>query len=215
MCGTCHDVNEGHEDPALQQSVLSTSGDCFTCHPHSSGFMPVSGAVSLSLSKTVVGYDDLDVDGTLSPGDRVHYRVDYSNPGPEDITGAVLSDTPDTAYVAGVESITGGGVFDGAGIQWAIGTVAAEASGFVTYDVVLQDAAAFDGGGTTTTDTSTHDDRCVDHDRDRYLYDDRQHHDDHGYQPARLRPGPSRWSTRRCSRQTNGPPCRRRPPYPS
>ena len=45
----------------------------------------------------------------LSPGDRVHYRIDYGNPGPEDVTGVTLRDELDTAYVASVEAITGEG----------------------------------------------------------------------------------------------------------
>jgi murein DD-endopeptidase MepM/ murein hydrolase activator NlpD len=99
------------------------------------------------LSNRAVGYDDLDADGNLSPGDRVHYRVDYGNPGPGDVTGVLLRDELDTAHVASAEAITD----DGAlleepaagipiGIEWSIGTLAAGAGGFVTYDVFLRGA---------------------------------------------------------------------------
>jgi len=158
ICATCHDVNSSHGDTAAQQagaapasSVPSYSGQCFTCHPHSSGFMPVAKALAVTVSKQAAGYDDLDGNGNLSPGDRVHYRVDYANPGPLDVTGALLRDQPDTAHVGSAEAIAGGGTFDGTAIQWSIGTLAAGASGYVTYDLVLQGAAAFDGGATTTT----------------------------------------------------------------
>ena len=100
--------------------------------------MPVAEALSVTLSKQAAGYDDLDGDGNLSPGDRVHYRVDYANPGPVEVTGALLRDQPDMAHVGSVEAIAGGGTFDGTAIQWSIGTLAAGASGYVTYDVVLQ-----------------------------------------------------------------------------
>ncbi len=157
LCGTCHDLTTIHDDPATQQDVAASSGDCLSCHTHSSGFMPVSGTVSLTLSKQAVGYDDLDSDGNLSPGDRVHYRIDYANPGPEGVTGVTLRDQPDTAHVATVETITDDGTFDGTAIQWSIGTLASEANGSVTYDVVLKDATAFtaSAANTATMDTST------------------------------------------------------------
>ena len=113
--------------------------------------MPVAGAVSLTLSKQALGYDDLDTSGDLSPGDRVHYRVDYGNNGPEDVTGARLRDQPDAAHIASVEAITGGGTFDGTGVEWDIGTLAAGASGSVTYDALLKDALAFVDSTTTST----------------------------------------------------------------
>ncbi len=105
-------------------------------------------ANALTLSGQALGYDDLDADGDLSVGDRVHYRIDYGNPGPEDVTGITLRDELDTAYVASVEAITGEGTtvsdpiagISALAIQWNTGTLAAGASGFVTYDVVLRDA---------------------------------------------------------------------------
>ncbi len=159
ICATCHDLSAIHSDPVTEQSVSAASvpGDCLTCHPHSSGFMPVSGAVSLTLSAQAEGYDDLDADGNLSPGDRVHYRIDYGNRGPEEVTGVLLRDELDTAHVASVNAITGGGMFDGTAIQWDIGALTAGASGSVTYDVVLQDALSFGGSGTApaTSDSPT------------------------------------------------------------
>jgi trimeric autotransporter adhesin len=155
VCATCHDANDTHRDSATQQSVTATSGDCFTCHPHSAGFMPVSGAVSLTVSKKVSSYDDLDTNGSLSPGDRVHYRIDYGNPGPEEVTGVALRDEPDTVRVASVEAITDGGAFDGTAIQWNVGALGAGATGAVTYDTVLSDISVFGGDATSTTDSST------------------------------------------------------------
>ena len=156
VCAACHDLNGIHADPSTQQAVAASPapGDCVSCHSHSSGFMPVSGAASLTLSKQTVGYEDLDSSGDLSPADRVHYRIDYGNPGPQGVTGALLRDSLDTAHVASVDAITGGGAFDGTAIQWDIGMLAAGANGSVTYDVVLQDALAFGGNATTTSTTA-------------------------------------------------------------
>ena len=157
VCATCHDVNAIHQSSAAQQAlaISSTPSDCVSCHAHSSGFMPALGAEPLTLTKQMVGYDDLDGDGQLSPGDRVHYRIDYANPGTLDVTGVALRDTPDAAHVASVEAITGGGTFDGTAIQWSIGTLAAEAGGSVTYDVVLRDALSFDTGPTAPATPTT------------------------------------------------------------
>ncbi len=121
----------------------------------------VADPAALTLSEQIEGYDDLDADGNLSPGDRVHYRIDFGNPGPEDATGVILRGGPDMDHVASVEVIAADGVFDGTAIQWNIGTLAAGASGFVTYCAVLQDALAFGGTPVTsttlppTTDTAT------------------------------------------------------------
>jgi predicted CXXCH cytochrome family protein len=149
ICTSCHDTGPVHSDPATQLAASAATGGCITCHPHSSGFMPVSGPVTLTISKKSLGYDDLDADGNLSPGDRVHYRIDYGNPGPDAATGVSLSDKPDAAYVAMIEAISGSGTYDGTVIQWNLGTLAAGDSGSVTYDVLLQDGTTF--GGTTTT----------------------------------------------------------------
>ncbi len=155
LCGSCHDLAGIHADPATQGAVsaLAQPVDCVSCHPHSSGFMPVSDGIAPTLSKQMTGYDDLDSDSAISPGDRIHYRIDYTNPGLYGLTGVVLSDQPDTAYVTSVDAITGGGTFDGASIQWSIGTLEAGATGYATYDVLFQDAAAFRAAATTTTST--------------------------------------------------------------
>jgi len=155
VCAKCHDTNAVHSDPATKQAAATspTSSDCLSCHPHSSGFMPV--APSLMLAKQSPGYDDLDGNGSLSPGDRVHYRVDYSNPESYEATGVTLGDTPDVTHVVSVEAVSDGGTFDGTAIKWNIGTLAAGASGFVTYDLVLGDASLFGGSTTTKTETTT------------------------------------------------------------
>jgi hypothetical protein len=119
--------------------------------PTTEGPTAVADPTALTLSEHVEGYDDLDADGKLSPGDRLHYRIDYGNPGPEDATGVLLRDEPDMDHVASIDAITDNGAFDGAVIQWNIGALAAGASGFVTYDAVLKDALAFGGTPTTTT----------------------------------------------------------------
>ncbi|MCL5735171.1 MAG: hypothetical protein M1274_06200 [Actinobacteria bacterium] len=153
LCGRCHDLNSIHSDPAVKQYVAGSPrpGDCLSCHLHSLGFMADTSAFPHTLTKQIVGYDDLDQDGNLSPGDRIHYRIDYRNPGPEDVSGVLLRDELDTAHVASVEGVTGGGSFDGTAVRWNLGDMAAGVSGFVTYDVVLKGAQAFSGGAATTT----------------------------------------------------------------
>jgi predicted CXXCH cytochrome family protein len=156
LCASCHDVNTIHSQPATQQAVLALPQpvDCLSCHPHSSGFMPVASAASLSLTKQMTGYDDLDSDGSLSLGDRLHYRIDYANAGPGDVTGAALSDQPDTTYIAWVDAIALGATFDGARIVWNVGTLAAGATGYVSYDVLLKDSASIGAGSTTATSST-------------------------------------------------------------
>ncbi len=100
----------------------------------------------MTLSEQAVAYDDLDLNGSLSLGDRVHYRVEYGNPGAMDATGVALRSDLDTAHAASIQAISDAGkrVDDPAAeiptsIRWDIGTIAAGTSGFVTYDVILRD----------------------------------------------------------------------------
>jgi predicted CXXCH cytochrome family protein len=156
LCATCHDAGAVHVDPLTQQAVSASSspGDCISCHPHSSGFMPIFSPEPLTLSKQAAGYDDLDADGQLSPGDRVRYRIDYANPGSVGVTGVTLRDELDMTHVASVAAVTDGGTFEGTTIQWSIGTLAARASGFVTYEVLVGNAGLFAGDVPTLVDGS-------------------------------------------------------------
>jgi len=120
-----------------------------------SSSVDVVAAAALSLNKASTGYTDTDANGALSPGDTVHYQLDYQNTGNADATGAALSDDPDETYVASISAISGGGLYDGNTISWSLGTIAAGTSGSLTYDAVLGAAGTFADGTTAVNNTAT------------------------------------------------------------
>lgn len=111
----------------------------------------VTADAELTIVKTAMGYDDADGNGVLSPGDVVNYQIDYANIGDASATSVLLTDDPDESWVASVGNITGGGSYDGDEVSWSLGTLAAGASGSVTYDVTLASAGTF-GDGFTSVD---------------------------------------------------------------
>ena len=151
MCAKCHEPAKIHLDPTVQANVAASASpaDCVSCHPHSEGFMAGYRAVDLTVSEKTTGYDDVDGSGALSPGDRVHYRIDYANPGQADVTGGTIVATPDAAHTASVKAISNHGKARGTEVKWSVGTVAAGATGFVTYDAVLPDETGFPPAGGT------------------------------------------------------------------
>ena len=80
---------------------------------------------------------------SADPGDTVAYTIAYSNTGTMDLTGVTIVDDPDETYVASVGAISNRGVYDDDEITWAIGNLAAGASGSVTYQATLKDEDAF------------------------------------------------------------------------
>ena len=115
----------------------------------------VVAAVELAIAKASTGYTDVDADGLLSPGDVVQYQLDYANSGNADATGVALSDDPDETWVAGIQTISGGGSYDGDTISWALSSLAAGASGSVTYEAVMGAAGAFPHGSTDVLNTAS------------------------------------------------------------
>jgi len=109
----------------------------------------------LDLTKTAVSYTDTDGDGVLSPGDTVHYQLDYGNSGSGTANNTVLTDDPDETWVAGVTNISGGGTYDGATLTWSLGSLGTGATGSVTYDATLQGAGVFAAGTTPVSNTAT------------------------------------------------------------
>ena len=120
-----------------------------------SASVTVVAAASIALTKTTTGYTDSDGSGALSPGDTVHYSLFYENTGNAAATGSVLSDDPDEAYVASISAISGGGVYDGNTLSWSLGSIAAGASGTLTYSATLGAAGTFDAGSTTVVNTAS------------------------------------------------------------
>ena len=114
----------------------------------------VTAGASLTISKASTGYTDNDLDGLLSPGDTVHYRVDYASVGNAAATSVELDDDPDETFVVSIGSISDSGVYDGDFISWSLGTVASGTSGFVTYDAVLAGAGSFADGTPAVSNTA-------------------------------------------------------------
>ena len=139
------DSSTSSSGPAVSQDASNTWLPIEGINPASDS-TPLLDPFALTLSEQAVGYDDLDEDGDLTLGDRVHYRIDYGNPGLMDATGVSLRSNLDTAHVASVEAVSdSGGVVNDpdaeipTAVQWDIGTVAAGMNGSVTYDVILRD----------------------------------------------------------------------------
>lgn len=108
----------------------------------------VTASASLAVTKSSTGYTDNDGSGALSPGDTVHYAVSYANTGNAAATGVTVVDDPEDSAIASVTNITGGGVYDGDTINWAVGTVGVGGSATLTYDVTLGGAGTFADGAT-------------------------------------------------------------------
>ncbi len=104
----------------------------------------VTAAPSLSLSKTVDH-------ATAAPGDVLTYTLAYANTGNADAAGVVLSDVlpAHTTFL----SASHGGAFSAGSVTWQLGTVAAGASGSVSFTVRLD--AVFPAGNTTVVNTAT------------------------------------------------------------
>lgn len=73
------------------------------------------------------------------PGDTVRYTIRYINNGTLDATNAILEATFDGTVVEQVSNVTAGGQLAGsATVRWGLGTVAAGASGNVSYDATIK-----------------------------------------------------------------------------
>ncbi len=102
------------------------------------------GIPDLQLSKDDSLLVDLDSSGDVSPGDTLRYTLLINNRGAGDATNIVLEDAPDihTALVVGSVASPQGSVAIGNNpgdttIEVAVGTIAADTSVTVTYDVVI------------------------------------------------------------------------------
>ncbi len=103
---------------------------------------PARTTVSASPTLSVVKVVDKAV---ALAGETLLYTITYSNEGDADASAVFISDAlpPRTTYV----SATGGGSFSGASVSWTIGSLAAGASGVVSFTVRLD--ATFPSGTTT------------------------------------------------------------------
>ena len=80
----------------------------------------------------------------VQPGDQINYTLVYSNPGANNLSGTVITDTlpPELSFVSGTPAPEdlGNGV-----IRWLIGSVPADSDGSVSF-VAQVTTAAVDGG---------------------------------------------------------------------
>ncbi len=111
-----------------------------------SGTQPLSSSTETTVNAAPVLALTKAVDrSTASPGDRLTYTLTYRNTGNADASEVVLTDAlpARTTFV----SASNGGTFANGSVRWSLGTVAAGASGSVTFVVQLD--AVFPNGTTT------------------------------------------------------------------
>ncbi len=90
-----------------------------------------------------------------TPEGVVAYALSYENIGNVALTNVTLTDDPDEDYVASIDAISAGGVYDGDTITWSLGSLPAGASGSVSYEATLKDDTAFEVGHTPVENTAT------------------------------------------------------------
>ncbi|MDH3251019.1 MAG: hypothetical protein OEQ47_18770, partial [Acidimicrobiia bacterium] len=94
--------------------------------------------------------------GTVVPGQELTYRLSYVNSGSETATDVVLTDPVPThaTYVAG--SATGSGALAGGAVRWAVGDLAVDQGGSVSFrvrvDSVVSVGSSVDNLATITAD---------------------------------------------------------------
>lgn len=142
-------------ETAVDNTVVLSSNE--TAPATDSESVTVTANTMIAVDKSVTSTTDVDGDGTLSPGDIVSYSITVSNTSNADATGVTISDNPDDAYVGAIGSISGGGVYDGATIEWTLGSIANGSSATVTYDVTVASAGSFVHGSTVVANTATAD----------------------------------------------------------
>ncbi|QDS94826.1 hypothetical protein FF011L_36080 [Roseimaritima multifibrata] len=91
---------------------------------------------------------------TPSPGDTVTYTIRYENTGDTTITGGQLIDDFDETVVGVPTNISDGGVVDGSVVRWELGDIPAGASGTVSYEVTINEAAELPPGSAFVFNTA-------------------------------------------------------------
>lgn len=82
----------------------------------------------------------VDGEAEIVPGDTVRFTIRYGNGGTADATNVVIEETFEEKVVQQVNNITPDGQAEGSTLRWSLGTVAAGASGEVSYEVTLKPA---------------------------------------------------------------------------
>jgi uncharacterized repeat protein (TIGR01451 family) len=130
---------------ALDGSVITGTTTFNSAQVYSS--VPPVPVPTITKSDTLES--DEDGDGMADPGDTVHYVVSIEN-GSAEHTGVVFSDTPDanSTLVAGSVTadgtVTVGNVVGDTSVEVDLGTLAADATATIEFDVVVN--SPFPGG---------------------------------------------------------------------
>lgn len=136
-------------DPAgahIIQVVLAPPFDQFTLNDKATRLIVVGDVPEIDLAKSVMLLFDADADGLPSPGDTLQYTIDFVNVGSGNATNVVILDDYDETLLTSLGQISGAGTAQDGVITWNVGTLAAGASGTVSYQVNLIGADQFPAG---------------------------------------------------------------------
>src|SRR5208337_1826609 len=97
---------------------------------------------------------DVDHTSAFSPGDTLQYTITYTNTGTSDLTGATLESDFDQRFLLTPFNISSGGTVADGTVSWNLGTIAAGATGSVTYQAELEPPAQFPAGTAPVTSIS-------------------------------------------------------------
>ena len=111
----------------------------------------------VTLDKSVSLLADSDGNSIPSPGDTLAYTISYANLADIPVNTGVILDDFDEALLQMPFNISDNGTLADGTITWDLGTIAAGATGSVTYEVVINPPAEFPGGMTTVVNTAIFD----------------------------------------------------------
>jgi choice-of-anchor C domain-containing protein len=117
------------------QVVVEPPFEQFTQNDKATRIIVVGDLPRLELSKSVALLVDADGDNAFSPGDRLEYTLHYRNLGSNEAVNAVILDNYAEGLLATPTAISGNGVIVDGTLRWELGTLAADASGEVSYEV--------------------------------------------------------------------------------
>ena len=109
---------------------------------------------SLAIDKSVALLVDADGNSEPTPGDTLEYTISFANSDTTEVTGAVILDDFDETLLQTPFDISAGGVVTDGAILWDLGTIAASASGSLTYQVDVKPVTEFPGGVTAVVNTA-------------------------------------------------------------
>jgi uncharacterized repeat protein (TIGR01451 family) len=98
---------------------------------------------SISLPKLNVAierelFSDINNNGQIDPGDKLRYRVSYSNQGTSGASGVVIEDRYTSSLFGAITNISGGGKDNGKAVIWDLGLVQAQAQNSLTYEATVR-----------------------------------------------------------------------------